>query len=212
MESMLATRYKNFSDQQLVDMIKEGIEEAAFYLIYFKYKPTIMAQTSILKPYDDVEDYFFPFFEHLKKEEGGKKWHRLYTISNSENISAWMKTTYSNFLMDILRGEKTERKKFDQYVQDYTYKNILGQLIDEDDPTEAIDVELEYIKLIEVINALPEAWNRYLLLTGILARKFNKKESKIFEDETADFGITAGAIRTAKSRAKEHLMKRVKNG
>ena len=211
MESILSTRYKNYSDRQLIDLIKEGTEEAAFYLIYFKYKPTIIAQTSILKPYDDVEDYFFSFFEHLKKEENGKKWYRLYAINHSENISAWMKKTYFDFLIDILRGEKTERKKFDKYAQDYTCKNIFGQLIEEDDPTEEVDTGFECIQVVEAINALPDAWDRYLLLTGILAKKFNKKESEILKSETEGFGISPGSIRTAKSRSKKQLMSKFKH-
>ena len=80
--------YRNMTDDEIVNLILEGNEEAALYLIYDRYAEDIKYKAySIFKTFDYLDDLNQILYIHLKG--GDHKWQTLRTFKNECKFKTW---------------------------------------------------------------------------------------------------------------------------
>lgn len=154
--------YKNFSDQELINLLKKG-DEVAFYEIYERYKGILhMHAYKKLGDFEEAKDVVQELFALL--------WSKRTALPETTNLSGYLYSSVRNRIFNIFAHKKVEEK----YVTSFQKLNseaiyITDEKIRENELAKQIEAE---------INALPERMREVFLLS----RKENLSHKEIAEN------------------------------
>ena len=104
-------QYKNLTDNEIVDLIIGGNEEAAIYLIYDKYANDIRYKAwSIYETLNYLDDLNQILYMHLRGSNGN--WQALRTFRNESKFKTWFIGSVVNNLFLDKRKEMIGSAKF----------------------------------------------------------------------------------------------------
>ncbi len=176
----LETQYKNIH-QELIDLCREGSDQAQFQLYRLYYKPMYNVSLRIVNNENEAED--------IMQESFLKAFKKIDTYRGEVSFGAWLKQIVVHRSLDHL---KKRRVQFEEM------SDRLLKLPEEDEPVGEVNTEV--VK--SAIRLLPDGYRTVLSLYLI--------EGYDHEEISQILGISNSASRTQYSRAKNRLRELLK--
>ena len=198
----LIKSYQIYNDKQLVNLILQGKEEAAIYLLYHKcYKIICKLVYLVFGSCDYREEMISDLYLHLKEPINGEYWHRLNSFKGEAGLNTWLyKVSYNLFI--------EKRKKMIGFSRITIQLNEVNQQMMANLPAE--EDRLRHIELYDAIFQLND--NKYKIvllmeLQGYTSEEIANSLPLITSKEGKKIKVSVDYVYNQKSKAIKELRK-----